>query len=348
MKDSKRMELPREVWMGPDTLEKILNTCTHLDLGNRGYLVADKNTHKIAGKRIIDCLTDGGFQIKHSIIDSADEKTAKRVRDKSQDSDFLIGVGGGTCIDLAKYVAFEDDKPFISVPTAASHDGIASSRAAIDEGGESTSIKAQPPIAVIADTLIIRDSPSHLTAAGCGDMIANYTAVLDCELAEKENGDRYSEYAAALSRMSAKIVEKNIEEIKKGTEESARKIVKALISSGVAMSIAGSSRPASGSEHLFSHALDKIAPEPALHGEQCAVGAIMMTKLHEKDWKKIKNALKVVNCPTNAEELGIKPEHIVKALTDAHKIRPNRYTVLRDGLEKEEAEKLAKETEVID
>ncbi len=178
-------------------------------------------------------------------------------------------------------------------------------------------------------------------------MIANYTAVLDCELSKKEKDEEYSEYAAALSRMSAELVERNVEVIKNGTEEGARKIVKALISSGVAMSIAGSSRPASGAEHLFSHALDKIAPEPALHGEQCGVGSIMMMKLHGRDWKPKKEALETVGCPTNSRELGIDPKYIVKALTIAHEIRPGRYTVLRNGLTEEKAEKLAEETGVI-
>ena len=56
-----------------------------------------------------------------------------------------------------------------------------------------------------------------------------------------------------------------------------------MISSGMAISIAGNSRPASGSEHKFSHALDMIAPKPALHGEQCGVGTIMMMYLHGGD-----------------------------------------------------------------
>ena len=333
--------------MGPDATEKMPETCKHLSLGKKGHLVADDNTFEIAGKKIEESISHDSTEIEKTIIERANIKTVEKVAEASKDSDFLLGVGGGTCIDVAKYVAFKNNKPFVSVPTAASHDGIASSRAAVGDGKNSTSIKAQPPVAIIADTSIIRDSPSYLTASGCGDMIANYTAVLDCELAKKENGDKYSEYAAALSRMSAKLVAKNVNIIKKGTEESARKIVKALISSGVAMSIAGSSRPASGAEHLFSHALDRIAPEPTLHGVQCGVGAIMMMKLHGKKWKSKRDALKTVGCPTSAEEMGIEPKYIVKALTMAHKIRPERYTVLRDGLSKKEAEELATETEVI-
>lgn len=347
MKEPKRMELPREVWMGPEVLKEVPGTCKRLSLGEKGYIIADETTYSIAGEKIEESLHREDFEVKKSIISKADMETAKTVQKESESPDFFLGVGGGTCIDIAKYVSFKKEKPFISVPTAASHDGISSSRASLKGGGKSTSVQAHAPVAVVADTLVIQGSPYRLFAAGCGDMIANRTAVLDWELAHREKGEYYSEYACALSRMSAKLVAENAEAIRKATEESARKIVKALISSGVAMSIAGSSRPASGSEHLFSHALDQIAPEPALHGEQCAVGCVMMMKLHEKNWRKTKKALETLNCPTTAEGLGIEADYIIEALTKAHKIRPKRYTILREGLTENEAMELAEETEVI-
>lgn len=347
MKEAKRMELPREVWMGPNVLGEISDSCRRLTLRGKGHIIADETTYEIAGKEIQENLSESGFQVDYSAISNADMVTVDRIHEKTKGHDFLIGVGGGTCIDVAKFVSFKEEKPFISVPTAASHDGISSSRAAIKGEGRSASVQAHAPVAVLADTLVIRDSPPRLMAAGCGDMVSNYTAVLDWELARDENGDYYSEYAAALSKMSAKLVAENAEIIKKRIEESARKIVKALISSGVAMSIAGSSRPASGSEHLFSHALDQIAPEPALHGEQCGVGSLMMMNLHGEDWKPVREALEIVGCPTNAEELGIDSKYIIEALTKAHEIRPERYTILRDGLDESEAREVAEDTEVI-
>ncbi len=182
-------------------------------------------------------------------------------------------------------------------------------------------------------------------------MISNLTAVKDWRLAHRiKGGEYYSEYAASLSLMSAKMVIKNADIIRLGNEESVRKVVKGLISSGVAMSIAGSSRPASGAEHLFSHALDAIAPpKPALHGEQVGVGTIIMAYLHGLKWERIRETLKRVGgAPTNAYELGIEPDIIVEALTIAHTIRPERYTILgRDGLTREAAENAAKITGVI-
>jgi glycerol-1-phosphate dehydrogenase [NAD(P)+] len=293
-------------------------------------------------------LARAGFGVQHVLVKEAHVKTVAMVRKSIKEgTDFLLGVGGGKPIDVAKLASFQESKPFISVPTAASHDGIASARASVKGGPKPTSTEAHAPIAIVADTLIIKRAPYRLLAAGCGDIIANYTAVQDWQLAHRLRKEPYSEYAVALSLMTAQLVMDGAETIRKHTEESVRKVVKALISSGVAMSIAGSSRPASGSEHLFSHALDLIAPKPALHGEQCGVGAIMMMRLHGGDWQEIRKALRTIGAPTNAKELGIPPKYIIKALRIAHRIRPERYTILGDGLSKREAENLAAETGVI-
>lgn len=344
MKEPKRMEIPREVWMGPGVLEEVAELCSKMSLGERPLVISGEQTYEVAGRRVERSLADSGFEVNSIIIERADTRTVEKVRKNIGSVDLLLGVGGGTCIDVAKLASFQENVPFVSIPTAASHDGISSAQASIGDGG---SVLAQSPFAIVADTLVIKDAPLRLTSAGCGDTIANYTATYDWGLARRVKGEPYSEYAVSLSRMSAKLVVENAEIIANGTEEGTRRIVKALISSGVAMSIAGSSRPASGSEHLFSHALDQIVPEPALHGEQCGVGAIMATYLQGGDWQRVRNALKTVGCPTDSKGLGIAPNYIIEALTHAHEIKPDHYTVLGDGLEKSAAERLARATNVI-
>lgn len=348
MKEPKRIELPREIWMGPRVIGRVADVCSRLCLSKRALIVSDPLTFRIAGNRVHRLLTKKNFDVKYVFVERADIRTVTRVRRLVNDKiDFLLGVGGGKCIDIAKLVSFYESKPFISVPTAASHDGIASARASIKGRGHPASIETHAPTAIIADTLVIKSAPHRLLAAGCGDLIANFTAVRDWELARRLRGEPYSEYAAALSLMSAQLIMENADVIRQHTEESVRKVVKALISSGVAMGIAGSSRPASGSEHLFSHALDLLAPQPALHGEQCGVGTIMMMYLHDDDWQAIRDALRTIGCPTNAGGLNIPAKYIIKALTIAHRIRPERYTVLDKGLSKHAAERLAKKTGVI-
>jgi glycerol-1-phosphate dehydrogenase [NAD(P)+] len=159
----------------------------------------------------------------------------------------------------------------------------------------------------------------------------------------------FSDSSAALSLITAETMIKSAGDIKEGLIESAAIVVKALISSGMAISIAGNSRPASGAEHKFSHALDIIAPEPALHGEQCGIGSIMMMYLHGGDWEFIRDTLKTIKAPINASQLGIDPQYIIEALTKSHTIRKERYTILGDrGLTEKAAETLARKTRVID
>ncbi len=243
-------------------------------------------------------------------------------------------------------IAFNQSKPFVSVPTAASHDGIASPFVSI-KGDKPHSIVATAPLGVFVDIDIIKKAPKKLLASGCGDLIANIIAVKDWELGRDKVGEYYGRYAANLALMSAKIVEESSGVFaKKGLD--ARVIVEALISAGVASCIAGSSRPCSGAEHLFSHALDKLAPGIGLHGQKCGIGAIMMAKLQGQDWKKIIKTLKNVGAPTTAKQIGLKPEQVVKALTIAQDLRPERYTILKEiEMTRNKALALAKSTKVI-
>ena len=325
-KPARSMILPRMVVTGPGVLEQIPAIIAELDIPERGLLVCDTNTLEIAGNQVIEYLEAGGHPMQRVEIKGANIEELERVESFSEDIDFLVGLGGGRPIDIAKQAGFNKNIPFISIPTAASHDGFGSARASIRRDGLKTSMQAIPPIAVVADTEIISRAPKRLLGAGVGDIISNQTAVLDWKLAGQKAD--YSEYAAALSEMAAKLVENDIDKVASGEEEGVRLVVKALISSGVAMSIAGTSRPASGGEHKFSHWLDSNCDTPALHGEQCGLGSIVTMFLHGGDWEKIKNTLRTVNAPINSRELGIDDSVVLNAFLNSKEIRPQRVTIL--------------------
>ncbi|MGZ7048785.1 MAG: NAD(P)-dependent glycerol-1-phosphate dehydrogenase [Methanobacterium sp.] len=346
--DFRKIQLPREIHTGAGIIENTGSICRDLMFEGKVLVISGPNTLKIGGERAIASLQDENFDVETLIINKASEDYVQQVQEKAKDVSAVLGVGGGKIIDSAKLASTRNGIGFISVPTAASHDGIASPRASIKNDKGPVSLEAQAPIGVIADTEIISKAPFRLLAAGCGDIVSNYTAVLDWKLAHRLLNESYSDSASALSLMTAKMTLESASAIKEGHIESAAIVVKALISSGMAISIAGTSRPASGSEHKFSHALDIIAPKPALHGEQCGVGTIIMMYLHGKDWKFIRDTLKTIKAPTTAYEMGIDPEYIIEALTIAHKIRKERYTILGDrGLTKEAAEEIATVTGVI-
>lgn len=246
----------------------------------------------------------------------------------SGDTDVIVGIGGGRAVDVAKIAAFDMERPFVSVPTAASHDGIASPFVSI-RGDKPHSIVASAPYGVFVDIDVIERAPPRLLASGCGDLLANITAVKDWRLGHERTGEYYGRYSASLALMSADIILENAGSFAQNGAN-ARVVVEALISAGVASCIAGSSRPCSGSEHLFSHALDMIAPGCGLHGEKCGIGAIMMTRMHRGDWRAVARALRDVGAPTTAAEIGLDREQVVQALMTAQQLRPGRHTILAE------------------
>ncbi|MEM3824410.1 MAG: NAD(P)-dependent glycerol-1-phosphate dehydrogenase [Candidatus Bathyarchaeia archaeon] len=345
-----RMQLPREVIVGNGTIECAADISKRLGFTKSALIIAGAKTYDIAGKTVKGLLEKDGIKVDTFLVESATVKDLEVVEEKIKalKPQVVFGVGGGTKIDVAKLSSARQEIPFISVPTTASHDGIASPLSSVKGLEKPYSVLAQAPIAIIADTDIIMQAPWRFAISGCGDVIAKLTAVRDWRLAYKENDEYYGSYAASLALMSAKLVMQNADLIKSKNEEGLRVLIEALISCGVSMSIAGSSRPCSGSEHLFSHALDITATKHAMHGEQCGVGTIMMAYLHKINWKGVKKTLKKLGAPTNAEELGVEKEDIVKALEIAASIRPERYTILSKlKWKRENFEKLAKITEVI-
>ncbi|MGD9131340.1 MAG: NAD(P)-dependent glycerol-1-phosphate dehydrogenase [Candidatus Bathyarchaeota archaeon] len=345
-----RMQLPREVVVGNETLPRLSEICKRLGFDESALVVTGPDTKNIAGRRVIDLLTDKKMTVDYLVVNSSTMWEVRAVEEKIQElkPQVVLGVGGGTKIDVAKLSSTRQGITFISVPTTASHDGIASPVAAVKGLKKPYSVMAQSPMAIVADTDVIINSDYRFTASGCGDLVSKFTSVRDWELAYKVKNEYYGEYAASLALMSARLIAKNADAIKPGAEEGLRLVLEGLISCGVAMSIAGSSKPCSGSEHLFSHSLDVIEPNGALHGEQCGVGAIMMAYLYNVDWKGVKDTLQKAGAPTTVEELGIKPESVIKALVNASDIRPERYTILNEKkLDYASAEKLAKATGVI-
>jgi len=344
------MVFPRVVLAGHGVLGELGNACHQFDFFESGAVVTGPKTAVLAGNRASEILAAAGFRAPPIIANEATEAEVARVESevRALGARFLIAAGGGSKIDITKVVADRLRIPFVSVPTSAAHDGISSPRASLHGSARTTSIAAAVPIGIIADTEVIVQAPFRLLASGCADVISNVTAVRDWHLAVRLKNEEFSSTAATLSEYAAGEIIDHAGAIKPGLEESVWIAIRPMIVAGIAMSVAGSSRPCSGSEHLFSHALDRVAEHPSLHGEQCGVGAIMMMYLHGGDWQKIQGALRTVGAPTTANELGVSAEEVVKALVLAHTLRPERYTILGDnGLTRDAAERLAKRTGVI-
>ncbi|MEB3789290.1 MAG: NAD(P)-dependent glycerol-1-phosphate dehydrogenase [Desulfurococcales archaeon] len=345
------IDLPRRVVVGSNIIGKIGDYARSLFPDAEKIAVI---TGKIVGRKIYplveESMREKGFEIDKVTVQDASTITAEKLIDELGEiaPDIVVGLGGGRSIDLAKYSAHILKLRWISIPTVASHDGIASPFVSLKGFEKPISKKARMPELIYIDVEIVRKAPKRNNIAGFGDLIGKFTSVRDWKLAHKLKGEYYGEYAASLALLSAKHVSISYREISLGTSEGYRVLLEALVSSGVAMGIAGSTRPASGSEHLFAHALSMISKNPPLHGEAVAVGTIMMAYLHGIKWKRIRHVLRTVGAPVTAEELGVADTDIIEALVMAAKIRPERYTILGEtGLTYEAAEKLARKTGVI-
>lgn len=341
------IKLPRNVLVGHGVLADLGSAVDELYLSGRPLIVTSPSPDRLVGDRVRDQLDSP----ETVVVDEASFGAVQEViaAAEAAEAGYLVGLGGGKPIDIAKMASDDLGVGFVSVPTAASHDGIVSGRGSIPEGDMRHSVAAEPPLAVVADTEVLADAPWELTTAGCADIISNYTAVADWQLAHRLKGVEYSEYAGSLAQMTTEMLVDNADLIRPGLEESAWVVVKALVSSGIAMSIAGSSRPASGAEHLFSHQLDRIAPGKALHGHQVGVGSVMTAYLHDGPdgmWRDIRAALQSLDAPTTAADLGVTDDEVIEALTTAHSIR-DRYTILGDGITERAAREVANVTGVI-
>jgi glycerol-1-phosphate dehydrogenase [NAD(P)+] len=339
------MELPTKVLIGEGVISKLGEFLRDSAGGRRVVISSGSNVTTKVRKAVDSALDEEPVWVG---VSAADTENVDRVMAAASGFRCIVGVGGGKSVDVGKLAAFRLHLPFYSVPTSASHDGISSPFASLKGLDRPYSVMAKPPVGILADIEVIASAPKRLLASGCGDLVSKLTAVEDWKLAHKMTGEYYGSYSASLALMSANVVLDHSRKLGRFGKDSVRDLVEALISTGVAAGIAGSSRPCSGSEHLFSHYLDILAPDSGLHGEKCGIGTIMMSRLHGMDWRIVRSALKNVGAPVTASQIGVGDSEVVQSLVRASSIRPDRYTILsKKKLNRKSATALAKNTGVI-
>ncbi|MFC7231065.1 iron-containing alcohol dehydrogenase [Saliphagus sp. GCM10025308] len=321
-----------------------------LHLEGRPLLVTSPTPRKLAAEPIAADFEERGIEPAIVTVEEASFEAVESVIDAAEevDASYLIGVGGGKAIDIAKMATDHLDTGFLSVPTAASHDGIVSNRGSVPDGNTRHSVAAEPPLAVVADTGILANAPWELTTAGCADIISNYTAVMDWRLppTQERRVLRVRGRPRGDDRRNSRRQRRHDPPRPRGVRLDRHQGAHVLGGGDVHREFLPA---ASGAEHLFSHQLDRLAPGAALHGHQVGVGSIMTAYLHEGEsgiWTEIRDALASIDAPTTAADLGIDDETVIEALTTCHAIR-DRYTILGDGMDERAAREVAVKTGVI-
>lgn len=259
------------------------------------------------------------------------------------DFDLVVGIGGGKVIDTAKYAAHINNLPCISTPTTISNDGICSPIAVLKEKeGRYKSLGAKMPIALLVPLHLIKQSEEESLISGVGDLLSNLSAIRDWQLANKETGEPIDDYAVMIAKTAALNVFSEIKNyiLQHKTKEqflndNLTTIIESLALSGIAMEIAGTSRPASGAEHLISHSIDELFGGLKQHGIQVAFGmyvsAFLWSELgyiSKNCFHEIRAVLRFIGLPTTLSGIGLSKEQLIEAIIHAPETRSERYTIL--------------------
>jgi glycerol-1-phosphate dehydrogenase [NAD(P)+] len=244
--------------------------------------------------------------------------------------DALVGIGGGRTLDVAKYAASLSGVPLVAVATSLAHDGIASPVASLedDEAGRKSSYGVHVPIAVVVDLDYVRRSEPAMRRSGIGDAISNLSAIADWRLAERERGEEVDGVAVTFARTAATSIvhrEDGIED-----DDFLIALAEGLVLSGLAMAIAGSSRPCSGGDHEILHAIDYLYPGTAHHGELAGAASLFTSWLRGDAGlvRGLDTCLRRHGLPRTFADLGLTEEQFVAAVLRAPSTRPDRFTIL--------------------
>ena len=265
------------------------------------------------------------FRVSDGTVEGA-IALGKRLRADAYEA--VAGIGGGRTIDVTKFAAHMAGIPMVAVATNLAHDGIASPVSSLEHESGKGSYGVVLPVAVVVDLDRVRCAPPPMDRAGIGDVVSNLSAVADWELSAADTGEQVDGLAAAMARSAAQAVLNQPGAV--ASDEFLTVLAEALIMSGLAMAVAGSSRPCSGGDHEIMHAIDQLYPGTASHGELAGVGALFCAYLRGDDDQAalISACLRRHGLPRTPGDLGLDNGDFAKAVAIAPATRPGRYTVL--------------------
>ncbi|MCD7790696.1 MAG: iron-containing alcohol dehydrogenase family protein [Bacteroides thetaiotaomicron] len=322
--------ISKSLLIGRGNLSKVTDILIDHNISGKILYVSDPVVDKLYGNIVRPQIEKVG-KLKEESVDYNTIAFSMLVAERviATDIDCIVGMGGGKVLDVCKYAAYISKTPFLSIPTTMANDGIASPIAVLKRKDKKPkSLGCAVPAMLILDTEIVMSSPIQLIKAGIGDTISNYMALLDWEFACSRGKDEMNGYAYLMSKTSLDCLMKT--QYSSICPEFIDVLANSLVISGIAMDFAGSSRPVSGSEHLFSHALDYYSEKKNLHGLQVALGTIAVLKILGRNSNDVVQYLKKFEVDVNPRTLEISEETFIYCMQHATSMRANRYTYLHE------------------
>ncbi|MCW1929845.1 MAG: iron-containing alcohol dehydrogenase family protein [Candidatus Kerfeldbacteria bacterium] len=291
-------------------------------------IISESHILSLGGNDVVNAFNQPGIYLYRDNSIAEAKLIAREVHEK--DNDVVISIGGGRVLDLGKYAATKAQMNYISIPTNPSNDSICSPVAVLkNDEGMTESLPVHMPIGILVDPRMLKSVPEEYIRAGIGDLFAKFSSIADWRLADTMGKDRIDDFAASMAYSAAELLFQTCREriIDIHDDHFLTTLMHGLILSGIAMSIAGNSRPCSGAEHKISHAIDMLYPGISQHGLQVAVGTLFTTYLRNESIDTLLSCMRALKLPCVFEELGLSEDQAVKVLLNAPKTR-ERYTIL--------------------
>jgi len=283
----------RSIIYAENAIERLPEVLGSLASGPRMVLVADKRTWAIAGEDAKEALEQSGWSVHDIIVPDTnhggpvcDDTTHTLLNGLMPTADIALAVGTGVVNDLTKWSAFDKNIPYAVFATAATMNGFTAANVAPTIKGVKTLIRAEAPLAVFAIPSIIVEAPFELTAAGLGDTIAKPFSTADWIFNNLFCGESFCRYCSEIINSLEPYYLDRPGDISDRKPAAIEALFNALLYSGIAMTIIGTSAPASGGEHLLSHTLDMMSGIDGvahdLHGRQVGLGTIFASTIYER------------------------------------------------------------------
>lgn len=328
---NKQIDIPYLLKIGERKIPKIGKYLTDKEIKNIALFFGE-GIENLVGEPLYQGLKEQGVAVKYNktVTDIDIDAITHTAFSLSPEINAVVGVGGGKALDFAKYAAYLLKIPYISVPTAVSNDGFCSPSSSLTVSGKRKSVKSGIPFGVVIDLDVIKNNPTVFLYSGIGDMVSKITALSDWKTAFNKGLERFNDFAALMAYNSLDILFlKHTFDIR--SAEFQRSLANSLLVSGLSMEIAGTSRPASGSEHLISHALDAVCSKPHMHGIQVGAATYLCALLqNNENLADVRSVLTHTGFLNFVEQNPLDKADFLQALKKAPAIKKNYYTILSE------------------